>query len=77
MKNKSIRLGLLAICISAMLILPLVYADQGEPAPVQNGEDSDGDHDRLQDRSHPNADVMNGVGGYGDNDPGRNGIGSG
>ena len=71
MRKRVIGIGLVVICLLGMMTtLVYGYADQ-------NGEDSDGDHDRTQGRSHPNADVMNGVGNYEIRDPPRNGIGSG
>ena len=71
MKKRIVGIGLVVICIIGMMT-SLAYCD-----PKMAGEDSDGDHDRLQDRDHPNEDIMNGVGNYKDNDPPRSGIGAG
>jgi len=71
MRKRVIGIGLVVICLlGLMTTLVYGYADH-------SGEDSDGDHDRTQGRSHPNADVMNGEGYYDIRDPPRSGIGSG
>ena len=70
MKKRIVGIGLVVICIIGMMT-NLVYCD-----PKMEGEESDGDHDRLQDRDHPNEDIMKGVGNYDIKEPPRSGIGA-
>lgn len=66
--------GLVVACLLGVLLSSIVFAGS-EAAPLIQGEESDGDHDRLQDESHDNEDIMNGVGYYDEKAPPQNGLG--
>ena len=54
MNRKRLIAGALVFIVFSALFMQFVVGS------TQNGEESDGDHDRLQGRTHPNEDVMKG-----------------
>lgn len=70
MNRKRLITGALVLIVFSALLMQFVVGSTG------SGEDSDGDHDRLQGRDHPNEDVMEGTQNYLEAPCSRQGIGA-